>query len=63
MGPGRDAGGDLDRIRLDLLPRSASIPALPPFQLAVDLLEINGQIGGQAFDNGGKSRAMRLARS
>jgi hypothetical protein len=46
------AAYNLNAVALDLHPASAPVAPLSSFKLAVDTLDINGQTGGQAFEDG-----------
>ena len=51
----------LDRVGLDLHPPAASVALLTPPKLVVDGGDIDGQTGGNAFDNGDEGLAVRFA--
>ena len=57
------AGEHLDLVRLERLPRAATVPLLAPPQVGVDGFPIDRQAGRQASDDRDQSGAVRLARA
>lgn len=58
-----DAAEQLHVIGLDLLPPAAAISPLPPPQLGVDQIRVNGHPGGKPVDQGQQCLAMGFAGS
>src|SRR6266852_2818309 len=53
-----DTADDLYAVLLDLHPRAAAIALLSPMQFVIDLLDVDGQTSGQAFDYRDKRATM-----
>jgi hypothetical protein len=56
-----NAGQDLNSIRLDLHPPTASVPLLPSPELVIYFPDIDLQTARHTFHNGDQSFAMRFA--
>src|SRR5262245_9840642 len=56
-----DAAEDFDAVLLDLHAGAAAIPLLTPPQFVIDLIDIDGQTGGQTFNNRDQCATVRFA--
>ena len=56
-----DAGENVDRVGFDPLPAAAAVAALPPPQLDVDRLDVDGHAGRKAVDQRDQRFAVRFA--
>ena len=56
-----DAAENVDRVGLDPLPPAAAVAALPPPQLDVDRLDVDGHAGRKAVDQRDQRLAVRFA--
>ena len=53
---------DVHGVLFDLLPRAPAVPALPQGKVCVDLVDVDGEVGGKPFDDGDERFAVRFAR-
>ena len=56
-----DAGEDVDGVGFDPLPAAAAVAALAALELDVDRLDVDGDAGGEAVDQGDQCFAVRFA--
>ena len=57
-----DAGGHLGAVVLDLHAAAAAVAELAPREVAVDVLGLQLEAGGQALDDRGQARTVGLPR-
>src|SRR6185369_14194676 len=56
-----DAGEELGRVGLDLLPAAAAVAALPPPEIAIQRVEVDGQAGREPLGDGDEAGSVGLA--